>query len=846
MAQLTRRNFLEVAAGAGLAGMMAACSNQQQASEGESEDAEAGETPAAAGDVFAAPDASAYPIEPDAEGVEALWTSEELRNGWTRATNPEGAPEIGAMDVARIIQVDGLAFRDMDGDGKLSLWEDWRHTADDRARALAEALTAEECVQLMWHGGVQSAPDIPGTPTDPNDIGLLDKGSCAGVSRLGSNADSYAAGVSWINKIQEACENRPHGIPYICLADPYFIMGIPSTVGLAPAMDKDLWRKAGMWIGRAWHSVGVRCELGPQIDLYTEPTVARLNGAETEDPALDRDFTAAFAGGLQSTWGDDEATVDLGWGKDSVAVMLKHFVGAGAIEGGRNDHGDAGKYDIFPGGNYHAHLIPFLDGGMRLDSKTEQMSAVMPNYGIPYSEDGEYGDLVGGGFNKRQLSILRNAGWDGMVCTDWGIIDSGRGTEGLDQQTRYRMMLDASVDQYGGGFLPEEVGNPVYQGMVDELGEDEALARVRESARRILKLMVNVQLFDQPYADTEAAKAIFESEAAAKFAEEVNDRCVIMLKNAGNVISKDGIGDKPKAYIPQIFSPASSGFLGNVPSSIKPCFDEAVASELFDVVTDTVGEASGEPFEGESEPLFQESDITRAGADQLADVQYAVIRIKNPQDAFDGVGNGNMFGGVPEGEAVDYRPISLQYRPYTADGPNVRKESFAGDILEDGSKENRSYFGKDTFATNESSLDLVINTKQALPADAKLILIIDADHPMCFHEIEPYADVILMSWAGDAGPSGSGFEIPATTFARILKGEVEPTGLLQFQMPKDMDTVEANLEDVPRDMDCYVDAQGNTYDFCFGLNWAGVIDDDRVATYKVAPLTEPETEVKPS
>ena len=65
-------------------------------------------------------------------------------------------------------------------------------------------------------------------------------------------------------------------------------------------------------------------------------------------------------------------------------------------------------------------------------------------------------------------------------------------------------------------------------------------------------------------------------------------------------------------------------------------------------------------------------------------------------------------------------------------------------------------------------------------------------------------------------------------------------------MPKDMDTVEANLEDVPRDMDCYVDAQGNTYDFCFGLNWAGVIDDDRVATYKVAPLTEPETEVKPS
>lgn len=181
-------------------------------------------------------------------------------------------------------------------------------------------------------------------------------------------------------------------------------------MALAPAMDKDVWRKAGMWIGRACRATGHRCELGPQIDLYTHPTVARLNGAETEDPALARDFTAAFGGGLQSTWGDDEAKEDLGWGKDSVGVMLKHFVGAGAIEGGRNDHGDYGKYDVFPGGNYKAHLVPFLDGGMKLDSKTGQMSAVMPNYGMPFSEDGEYGLRVGGGFNKKQLSILRNAG----------------------------------------------------------------------------------------------------------------------------------------------------------------------------------------------------------------------------------------------------------------------------------------------------------------------------------------------------------------------------------------------------------------------------------------------------
>ena len=55
------------------------------------------------------------------------------------------------------------------------------------------------------------------------------------------------------------------------------------------------------------------------------------------------------------------------------------------------------------------------------------------------------------------------------------------------------------------------------------------------------------------------------------------------------------------------------------------------------------------------------------------------------------------------------------------------------------------------------------------------------------------------------------------------------------------DAVEAQFEDVPRDMKCYVDADGNTYDFAFGMNWSGVISDSRVAAYKAAPLLTPET-----
>ena len=74
---------------------------------------------------------------------------------------------------------------------------------------------------------------------------------------------------------------------------------------------------------------------------------------------------------------------------------------------------------------------------------------------------------------------------------------------------------------------------------------------------------------------------------------------------------------------------------------------------------------------------------------------------------------------------------------------------------------------------------------------------------------------------------------------------MEPSALLPCQMPKSMEAVEASLEDVPRDVECYTDSEGNTYEFGYGLNWSGVIEDERTKIYRANPLTNPETEVKP-
>ena len=76
------------------------------------------------------------------------------------------------------------------------------------------------------------------------------------------------------------------------------------------------------------------------------------------------------------------------------------------------------------------------------------------------------------------------------------------------------------------------------------------------------------------------------------------------------------------------------------------------------------------------------------------------------------------------------------------------------------------------------------------------------------------------------------FGVQPQAYFDIISGAFEPSGLLPVQFPADMQTVEQQFEDTPRDMKCHQDSDGNIYDFAFGLNWSGVIDDERVQKYR--------------
>ena len=102
-----------------------------------------------------------------------------------------------------------------------------------------------------------------------------------------------------------------------------------------------------------------------------------------------------------------------------------------------------------------------------------------------------------------------------------------------------------------------------------------------------------------------------------------------------------------------------------------------------------------------------------------------------------------------------------------------------------------------------------------------VIVIAELNKPMVMAEFEQEAAGIVAH-----------FGVQAQAVLDILVGNAEPGGLLPIQLPKDMDTVETQQEDVPFDMLPYTDECGNTYDFGFGLSFTGRISDSRTEKYK--------------
>lgn len=722
--------------------------------------------------------------------------SEQQVDSFVLVTQEDGptlsySPQSGV----KLLTEDGYAFKDLNRNDSLDAYEDWRLTPQERAADLASKLSKEEIAGLMLYSSHQAVPSAELTEDQKK---FLSKDHLRAV--LITSVESPRIAAQWNNRMQAFIEGLDHGIPANTSSDPRHeakatteynagagghISQWPTSLGLAATFDPQLMYRFGEIASEEYRALGIATALSPQVDIATDPRWTRFSGTFGEDPLLATEMARAYCDAFQTT------PDTRGWGMRSVNAMVKHWYGYGAQEGGRDSHFASGKYAVYPGNNLAEHKLSFIDGAFKLEGGTEMASAVMPIYSILWNQDPS-GENVGGSYSQWliQKQLREEAKFEGVVCTDWGItkdmkvLDSPMGgkpwgVESLTEAERHYKILQAGVDQYGGN---NEIG-PVlaaYDMWAKAQGEKSARQRFEQSARRLLLNVFRVGLFEHPYLDPEASEKIVGNPQFMQEGYEAQLKSVVMLKNHENKTLP--MDKKYKVYVPKRHFPAIPGLWGGISEekTVEP-IDLALVRKYFEVV------------------------------EQPEQADFAICLIEEPSTGF-----GYSAADVKRG-GNGYVPYSLQYDDYKA--VDARSVSIAGgDPMEKFT--NRSYKGKTVKAYNRDDMLMVSETKRAM-GEKPVIVILETGRPVVLSEIEPKADAILVS-----------FNVQHQALLDIISGKNEPSALLPMQMPADMKTVEEQHEDVPRDMRCYQDADGNTYDFAFGLNWQGVIKDERVKNYK--------------
>ncbi|MBN1157945.1 MAG: glycoside hydrolase family 3 C-terminal domain-containing protein [Bacteroidales bacterium] len=715
----------------------------------------------------------------------------------------------------------GYAFKDLNKNAELDIYEDWRLSADERAADLASRLSVEEIAGLMLYSAHQSIPSAGGRsgaaaynglpyaesgalPSDLSDaqIEFLTNDNLRHV--LITSVESPEVAALWNNNAQALCEGIGFGIPannssdprHGTIADAEFNAGAggsismwPGPLGMAATFDPSVVKNFGEIASVEYRALGISTALSPQVDLATEPRWGRVSGTFGEDPQLAADMARAYIEGFQTSYG--EAEIVSGWGYNSVNTMVKHWPGGGSGEGGRDAHYAYGKYAVYPGDNLSGQLIPFVNGAFNLEGLTGMASAAMPYYTISYNQDTVYNENVGNSYSKFIINdLLRETyNYDGVVCTDWGVthdvtaIDgfgsTPWGAESLTEAERHYKIIMAGVDQFGGNNDADPVIEAYNLG-VAEFGEEVMRARIEQSAVRLLKNIFRVGLFENPYLDVEKTRNTVGNPDYMQAGFDAQLKSIVLLKNSNNVLPLD---HNTTVYIPERYIPPIQSMFGGAATEgswIDP-INPDIARQYFNI-TDNPDEAD-----------------------------VALVMISSPSP-----GSGYSRTDAQAGRN-GYIPMSLHYGPYRAEF--ARDPSLAGgDPLE--SFINRTYKDKTVTASNTTDLNLVLDTYSKMKGKP-VIVSVSISNPMIFSEFEYNSSAIVAN-----------FSVQDHAILEIISGKTEPSGLLPFQMPLNMKVVEEQYEDVPHDMECHVDTDGNTYDFGFGLSWSGVIRDERTVKYK--------------
>ncbi len=466
---------------------------------------------------------------------------------------------------AKMLTVDGLQFKDLNKNGQLDVYEDWRKPASVRAKDLVAQMTLEEKAGALMHGTLRAGGQLgsigAGASYDleANRKAIVDAKVNSFITRLQAAPQVLA---EQNNKLQELAEASRLGIPLTISTDPrhhfQYVLGAtvggngfsqwPESLGFAAINDAKLMQRFGDIARQEYRAVGIHMALSPQADLATEPRWSRITGTFGEDAQLAKRMVQAYIIGFQNG-----AT---GINQDSVITIVKHWVGYGAQPEGFDGHSAYGKYNVFPKNNFAYHIIPFTG------AFAANVAGVMPTYPIPrdVTLNGKKLEAVGAGFSQQLLTeeLRGRYKFNGVIVSDWAItndctepcvnglppgqppspafIGMPWGVENLPRAERFIKGVNAGLDQFGGTEDSKILVDAVNAGKLTE-------ARLAESAYRIMLQKLQQGLFENPYVDAAQAASVAGNAMFMKEAMGAQSRSLVLLENKNKTLP---LGNKVK------------------------------------------------------------------------------------------------------------------------------------------------------------------------------------------------------------------------------------------------------------------------------------------------------------
>lgn len=676
----------------------------------------------------------------------------------TRTQQPTLSARVNAL-----IDHDGLQFRDLDGDGVVSPYEDWRLPVSVRVADLVGRMTLSEKAGLMLLTSQFIGADDrfrnfnPGAEPIVSDDGLLIEsdivtdtnrwakpesatyrfdppvldvaGVTRGITELGLRylilRDSPSADrvATFANRLQEIAEGTRLGIPVVLVSNPRnhvsdtAIFGVaesvanmtmwPGELGLAATGDAALVKKFAEMSAIEWRAAGIHKGYMYMADLATEPRWTRCEGTFGENPKLASDMITAVIVGFQGAQ----------LSPTSVALTTKHFPGGGPRDRGTDPHFEHGQKQPYPtpGSLYEYHLPPFRA------AIAAGTTSIMPYYArtdnalsSPQLSDGsvKFAEL-GFAFDPAFMGgMLRDElGFTGYVNSDTGIITGMPwGVENHSRAERMAAALNAGVHSFSGDGNPEPLIDAVREGLVAESAIDIAVTH-------LLTEIMNLGLFENPYVSPSLALVAASSPAHAAAAHDAHCKSIVLLRNDQALLP---LAAQARVYV-------------------------EVLGERSDVATETARAA-------------------------FADAGLFVVA-----------------------ESVETADVALVWvKPQLS----LMRDAKGLDLLLDLDEST----GIDAARAK--------NVMSLLPT----IVVVSSTNPWVLSNVEPDAAALLAT-----------FGVTERALAEVLTGVAQPTGRLPFTFPASMDEVCAKPSDIPgwaaEQSYAYTDRTGTQYRFGFGQGY---------------------------